>query len=546
MPGVGPRGVPVDRGSRIPDAARRAKPHRPRVLLSVAVALALLAVTRAPAPAEATPTCFGKKVTIRAHSGDRTVGTARADVIWGTGGADVIDGKGGADRVCGRGGADTVRGGSGPDRISGGSGRDELLGQAGKDQLSGGPGRDTCRGGGGRDRLTSCNEAPPQLPSPTTLARRVLSEAPHAPADIGVFSGSWSNGAEGAYPTGPGMGPATGPEPVESTVRSDLADFLADTVAPARATSLLSDFDSTAMKGMIADPTLRAAFVGLGVVPFLAPVVSVHYPGGDLKAVEIGPLPDDATFANTGPRDDGCFFLFNPYYLPGDFREFMPTMAHELVHCPDRQDSYGEEIVAHSIDAMVEAWLIAHDPARVLGATSLERANRTDTMGLLNSRPQGSPHSQVYADTGTGVFPGSPYDAPDFATAYAWVAVPDTYSVGYPAMVQVLQSLGVEGDGDFSKATLQAYSSLNQEWITDVQRVQVLVALGLVTAEDVTGATSLSEQDAVAQLGLAPYLAVAPHGSGVDQRVLEPGQASRETPTEGVGGHPGGPAGGPA
>jgi hypothetical protein len=160
---------------------------------------------------------------------------------------------------------------------------------------------------------------------------------------------------------------------------------------------------------------------------------------------------------------------------------------------------------------MVGAWLIAHDPSRVLDDASLERGNRTHTMGLLNSRPQGSPHSQIHAATGTGVFPGSPYDGPDFATAYAWAGVPGTYSAGYPAMTQVLQSLGVEGDGDFSEATLEAYGSLNQNWITDVQRVQVAVALGLVTIGDVMDATGLSEQDAVARLGLAPYLAVAPN-----------------------------------
>jgi Ca2+-binding RTX toxin-like protein len=96
-------------------------------------------------PAEAAPTCFGRRATI-VGTGERDVlvGTSRSDVIVGRGGGDVIRGRGGGDFICAGRGGDRIWGGRGPDRISAGRGRD---------RVSGGPGRDLISGGGGADVL---------------------------------------------------------------------------------------------------------------------------------------------------------------------------------------------------------------------------------------------------------------------------------------------------------------------------------------------------------------------------------------------------------
>jgi Right handed beta helix region/RTX calcium-binding nonapeptide repeat (4 copies) len=90
-------------------------------------------------------TCAGRKATIVAKPGKRTVGTNGPDVIAGTGKRDRIKGRGGKDVICGLAGNDVLRGGGGKDRLLGGKGRDLLIGGPGKDVLRGGPGRDRQR-----------------------------------------------------------------------------------------------------------------------------------------------------------------------------------------------------------------------------------------------------------------------------------------------------------------------------------------------------------------------------------------------------------------
>jgi Tol biopolymer transport system component len=69
--------------------------------------------------------CGGRRATIvGSDSGERLLGTKRADVIVANGGKDTVKGKGGKDRLCGGSGKDKLIGGKGKDRCVGGQGRD--------------------------------------------------------------------------------------------------------------------------------------------------------------------------------------------------------------------------------------------------------------------------------------------------------------------------------------------------------------------------------------------------------------------------------------
>lgn len=113
------------------------------------------------APAQAAPTCFGKRATIVGTRGDDTLrGTAGRDVIHAREGIDRVRGAGGNDLIClGDGGSEPAElpevawGGAGDDRIAGDEGHDALVGNTGNDRLFGGPGYDTMAGGRGHDRL---------------------------------------------------------------------------------------------------------------------------------------------------------------------------------------------------------------------------------------------------------------------------------------------------------------------------------------------------------------------------------------------------------
>jgi Ca2+-binding RTX toxin-like protein len=129
------------------------------------VAAAVSAVALVPAAVSAgTPTCFGKKPTIKGNGGDdRLKGTSEADVIVGLQGDDHILGGGGRDVICGGPGDDVASGQGGKDRVAGLDGNDSLYGGQGNDRLFAGggtandllgnTGNDLLQGGPGFERL---------------------------------------------------------------------------------------------------------------------------------------------------------------------------------------------------------------------------------------------------------------------------------------------------------------------------------------------------------------------------------------------------------
>ena len=75
----------------------------------------------------------------------------------------------------------------------------------------------------------------------------------------------------------------------------------------------------------------------------------------------------------------------------------------------------------------------------------------TLAMLFLNSRETGSPNSELYAPTGTGTAPGSPFDASDFWTIYGGTG-------SAPASIPlrpILEDIFAPGPGDSDDAQLR-------------------------------------------------------------------------------------------
>jgi Ca2+-binding RTX toxin-like protein len=125
---------------------------------------ALVVIALAAAPAQAKPTCHGKKATVvlgggnnkyvaphQGHGNQVVIAGAGNDYVVTGKGSDVICGGDGNDRILAGRGSDRVYGGEGDDSITNIKGKDQSLGEDGNDQLQGGPSPDAVDGGPGND-----------------------------------------------------------------------------------------------------------------------------------------------------------------------------------------------------------------------------------------------------------------------------------------------------------------------------------------------------------------------------------------------------------
>jgi Ca2+-binding RTX toxin-like protein len=131
----------------------------------------VISVAALGAPANATPDCWGRKVTVWGTPGrDVIEGKASGEVIHGLGGDDIISsgntsqGPYAPDFICGGAGADTLRGSEVDETLVGGSGNDSLdaAGAAEGDLLVGGGGNDILDGGAGSIRTIASFEGAPR------------------------------------------------------------------------------------------------------------------------------------------------------------------------------------------------------------------------------------------------------------------------------------------------------------------------------------------------------------------------------------------------
>lgn len=335
--------------------------------------------------------------------------------------------------------------------------------------------------------------------TPKQLANKVLRLDPRNPADVDLFTSKFQLGIQGFYPAGSSMSPASGPVLAEPQVRTRLKTFLNGQFNNdgRKVNAALALFDASDTKGLIPEPTLRAAVIGMKGT-LLQPTINYLLNGGAFSQVRYGGVSNPSAVAQV----TGSTVIVNRRYDREDFRHLIGVMGHESLH-DDNSVPGAEEAILTSLTAMTYLQVLSKHPERAHTGTELARQMNTFALLFLNSREHGSPTSEVNAPTGRGVASGSPRNEPDIWSVFDGDA---TTSPASAPLGQITRSLGVGSASRFSLATAKSFKDLNDSWLSDVGRVQISVLLRLVSVKTIANKTGLSRSEVKRKLRLGPYL----------------------------------------
>lgn len=356
--------------------------------------------------------------------------------------------------------------------------------------------------------LLACSPPPPTTLNPQEVANAGLALDATYPQDIDLFSSTFPN-ATGIYPSGSAMTISSGPPLTEQQALDQLALHLGNQLGDdvAKKNAGLALFADPALSTQIPNPVLRAALVGtMGTI--YEPAIDAFLDEHSFVQVRFGGLPNSSIVASvTGGGGSQILTVNTIYSGVQDFRVLVPTMGHEIaIHGGDSLNSNAEEAIAHGMTGMAWAQMIEADPQLAHLSTQLSRINNTDCMLFLNSTEAGSPDSELYAPTGRGVAPGSPFDANDL-----WTLRDGSGSSPASAVFgEILNDLGLPTASSYDQMTAESFADLNDTWLSDVGRARVSVALGLLSPEEISTVVGTSTEQVIELLGLAPYLPSSP------------------------------------
>ncbi len=297
------------------------------------------------------------------------------------------------------------------------------------------------------------------------------------------------------------MAPDDGPVLSEQQVRNRLKAFLNDQFNndSGKVNAALALFDDPDTKSLIPDPSPRAAVVGMKGT-LLQPTIDYGLNSGRFGLVRTGGLPETviAASGSGSPRS----VIVNRKYEHEDFRYLIGIVGHEFLH-DDAQTPRAEEAVNNSLSAMTYMQVLIKHPELAYKGTELSRQMNDLALLFLNSREHGSPNSEIYAPTGRGVAPGSPRNEPDMWSIFD--ANADT-APAPAALGQVVRPLGLPTPSKFSLATAKTFANLNDNWLSDVGRVQISVLLQMLSVKTIADKANLSRSQVISKLHLKPYL----------------------------------------
>jgi hypothetical protein len=354
--------------------------------------------------------------------------------------------------------------------------------------------------------LALCVMAGPALGKSLTakqIANKVLKLDPRKPSKINLFTSTFANAGQGFYPQGSAMHPASGPDLTEAQARSKLKGYLQAQFPgdSGEVNAALAQFDSQKAKSLIADPTLRAAYVGMRGT-LLDPTINYGLNSGKFILMAYNPLPDSAKIAGTTGGDGSRAVFVNDRYIREDFRYLIGVMGHEVLH-DDFSTSPAEEAINNTLSAMTYVQVLSRHPELAYKGTELSRQMNDLALAFLNSHEHGSPNSEVYAPTGKGITPGGPHNVPDIWTL---LHGDSATSLAPTPLGQIMRSLGLPGASKFSLATAKTFANLNDNWLSDVGRVQVEVLLQMLSVKTIADKANLSRSKVISKLHLRPYL----------------------------------------
>jgi hypothetical protein len=333
------------------------------------------------------------------------------------------------------------------------------------------------------------------------IANKVLKLDPREPSKINLFTSKFEpGGAEGIYPRGSAMAPASGTPLTEAQARSRLKSYLQDQFHndAGKVNAALALFDRQSTKAAIPDPQVRAAFVGMKGT-LLQPTIDHFLNSGKFVPIRYGGVQIGAVASSGGlPRQ----IVVSRRYQSEDFRYLVGIIGHEVLH-DDASTPRAEEAILNSLTAMTYVQVLARHPELAYKGTELSRMMDDEALLFLNTREKGSPNSQIVAPTGRGVAPGSPRNVPDIWTFFGGDSAS---SPGSAPFGQITKSLGLPGATKFSLATAKTFEKLNDNWLSDVGRVQIEVLLQMLSVKTIANKANLSRSKVISKLHLRPYL----------------------------------------
>ena len=336
-----------------------------------------------------------------------------------------------------------------------------------------------------------------------SIANQILALDQRVPDDVNIFTSVFNPGqVDGLYPDGAAMEPAPGPVLTEEQVRVRLTAFLSDWYDnnSGKVSDALELFDDDHVKTMIPDPDNRAAFVSLNGTIW-EPLVVHFLNSGLFNPSRYGGLPI-TILARSALIDDKFTIIFNVRHNSEDFANKIGVWVHEIGH-DDGPVTGNEESVLHAVMSMAQMQVLLKNPRMAYENTELTRFMDSYVLQFINSREDGSPNSEIFAPTGQGTAPGSAQSKPDFRTV---VGGSDGSTPAPAAFSEILTRLGLPASSQYNQPMAESFESLNDDWMSDQQRVQISVLLQLVSVEEISQETGLSQQAAIDLLELQPYL----------------------------------------
>jgi len=129
-----------------------------------------------------------------------------------------------------------------------------------------------------------------------------------------------------------------------------------------------------ALTGTFAEPAIDAFLTGQNCTGQGAARITFEVPPGDAGLIA------RVTYTEAGAR----VVSVNPFAEGERIEHLMPILAHEAVHC-DQRDSRAEEVAATAMDGFLYLNLVAVDPGLARVRTRLARELNIDAISLINS-----------------------------------------------------------------------------------------------------------------------------------------------------------------
>jgi hypothetical protein len=302
------------------------------------------------------------------------------------------------------------------------------------------------------------------------------------------------------------MAPSAGATQSEAQVRARLEPYLVTQFggSQARTRTVLSVFDRLETKLRVPSPTLRAGLVALAGT-LAEPALDAFLAGGPFSTIDFGPVAARTAVAQSLPDGSRRRIVVDPRFQHEHFGLLTTVLLQELLH-HDAAGNGAEDAVVAAVAAMTHAQALYRHPELAGLGTELSRRLNTLVLAWTNSRQPGSPRSGVIAPKGRGLYPGSPVRRRDLWSLFG--AKPSDASPAPPELAAiaggvVARGVGVPRTPVYGQATARLLGRLDDRWLTQLDRVRVSLALGLVSMDEVVKVTKLSRRDAVQTLELA-------------------------------------------